>query len=181
MQSFIQDLRYGLRMLAKNPGFTAVAVLTLALGIGANTTIFSVISEILLRKPSVKDPDSLMMVSSKNTIRGWDLQQVSAPDFESWRLENRAFEDIAAAATDLPFALSTAGEAESVLGDRVATNYFSVVGRAPALGRAFLPSDGQAGHDHVVILSHNLWLERFSRDKDVIGKQLKLDGELYIV
>lgn len=181
IETLLQDLRFGLRMLAKNPGFTVVAVLTLALGIGANTAIFSVISGILLRKPPIRDPDGVVTVSCKNTIRGSDLQLASAPDFESWRERNHVFEDMAAAAADDPFTLTGGREPETVLGDRVTANYFSVLGVFPALGRAFLPSEGQAGHERVVILSYALWRERYDSSAGVIGKQLELNAEPYTV
>ncbi len=181
MQTLLQDLRYGLRMLAKNPGFTVVAVLTLALGIAANTTIFSAVSAILLRKPPVADPERLYTVSSKNLLNGSDLQGVSAPDFESWKEQSDVFDDLAAAATGHSFALTGEGEPASVDGDRITTNYFSVVGVMPALGRAFLPTEAQTGNDHVVILSNALWHERLGADPNVIGKVIKLDLEPYTI
>ncbi|MGH7867122.1 MAG: ABC transporter permease, partial [Candidatus Dormibacteraceae bacterium] len=181
MNSLIQDLRFGLRMLAKSPGFTAVAVITLALGIGAHTTMFSMISEVLLRKPPVKDPDRLLSISTKNTVRGWDLQLASPPDFESWREQSDVFQDMAAAETDHPFTLTGGGEPEPVIGDRVTTNYFNVLGVFPALGRAFLPSEGQAGHDHVAVLSHELWQERYGSNPNVIGRDVKLGGDPYTI
>ncbi len=145
LETFLMDVRYGLRTLRKNPGFAGVALLTLALGVGANSAIFGVISEVLLRKPPVKDPDGLVTVSSKNTVRAFDLQLASAPDFESWRERNQVFEDMAAAEADHQFTLTQGGEPEPVLGNIVTTNYFSVLGVFPVLGRVFMPSEGKPG------------------------------------
>ncbi len=181
MRGWWQDLRYGLRMLAKKPGFTAVAVLTLALGIAINTTIFSVVSAILLRKPAVKDPDRLCTISSKNLIKGYDLEGVSAPDFESWQQQNSVFEKMAAVESGRSFTLTGKDEPESVYGDRVTPDYFNVIGILPALGRAFLARDAQTGNGHVVVLSHALWHERFAADPDAIGKNLEIDGVRYTI
>lgn len=181
LASVWQDARYGLRMLGKDLSFTIVAVLTVALGIAANTTIFSTVSAILLRKPVVKNSDSLVTVSSKNIVRGSDLLDVSAPDFESWKGQNHVFEDMAAAETGGSFTLTGRGEPQSVDGDRVSPNYFNVIGVTPALGRAFLPSEGQAGNDHVVILSNPLWHERFGSDPNAIGEEIEIDHQSYTI
>ncbi len=181
LETFLMDVRNGLRTLRKNPGFAAGAVLTLALGVGANSAIFSVISEVLLRKPPVKDPGGVVTVSSKNTVRASDLQLASAPDFESWREQNQVFEDMAAAEADHQFTLTQGGEPEPVLGDIVTTNYFSVLGVFPVLGRVFMPSEGQAGHERVVILTYELWRERYGSSAGVTGKELQLSSERYTV
>ena len=181
IEVLIQDLRYGLRMLRRNPGFTFVAVLTLALGIGINTTIFSVISLILFGKPPVKDPDSLCTISSRNLVKGDDLANVSGPDFESWQKQNDVFADMAAVEAGRSFTVTGTSEPESVYGDRVTQDYFRVVGAMPALGRAFLPSEAQSGNTHVVILSDAFWHERYGANPDAIGKNLEIDGELYTI
>ena len=181
LEQLWQDVRYGLRMLVKDPGFTIIAVLTLALGIAANSTIFSAVSALLLRKPPVKDPDRLITISSRNAVRGWDLARVSAPDFESWREESHAFEDMAAAEIERSFTLTGQGTPESVDGDRVTPNYFSVLGVMPMLGRRFLPSEGQAGNDRVVVLSYDLWRDRFGLYPNAIGKDIKIDGEPHTI
>jgi len=179
--SIWQDVRYGLRQVRRTPGFTIVAVLTLGLGIAANTTIFSAVSAVLLRKPPVKDPDHLITVSSKNIVRGSDLVKDSAPDFESWKGQNHVFMDMAAADTGRSITLTGHGEPESLDGDRVTANYFNVIGVLPAVGRAFLPSEGQAGNDHVVILSDALWHARFGSDPNSIGEEIEIDHERYTV
>jgi putative ABC transport system permease protein len=180
IETFVQDIRYGLRQLRRNPGFTIVAVLTLALGIAVNTTMFSAVSAILIRKPPVKDPDRLCAVSSKNLIKGYDLEPVSPLDFESWRKQNNVFEAMAAD-TGASFTLTGDGEPESVAGDRVTPGYFKILGVLPTLGRPFLASEAQAGNNRVVILSNPLWRERFRSDPNVIGKNLKINGESYTV
>ena len=177
IENFVRDVRYALRMLAKNPGFAAAAVITLGLGIAANITIFSAVSAILLRKPPVKDPDSLCAISSKNRINTYELVGVSAPDFLSWQKQNDVFKDMAAIESGRPFTLTGKSDPESVRGDRVTPDYFSAIGVTPALGRAFLPGEGHAGNDHVVILSTALWHERFGSDPSAIGKDLEINGE----
>jgi putative ABC transport system permease protein len=176
----IADIRYGLRQLRRNPAFTVVAVLTLALGVSVNTTMFSAVSAILLRKPPVKDPDRLCAVSSKNQIKGYDLEPVSVLDFESWRKQNNVFDGMAAETTG-PVTLTGRNGSESVEGSAVSSNYFRVTGVLPVLGRAFLPSAGHAGADHVVILSNAFWHERFGSDPDAIGKDLQVNGKPYTI
>jgi putative ABC transport system permease protein len=176
VENFLRDLRYALRMLAKNPGFAAVAIITLALGIAANTTIFSAVSAILLRKPPVKHPDRLCAVSSKTADS--DLAWITAPDFESWQKHNDVFEGMAAVLTGRSFTLTGKSAPESVRGDHVTPNYFQLTGLMPVLGRAFSPSEAQAGKNHVIILSDALWRARFGADPNVIGKKLKVNGEL---
>ncbi|MGH9621774.1 MAG: ADOP family duplicated permease [Bryobacteraceae bacterium] len=174
IENFVRDVRYAMRMLGKNTGFTAVAIITLVLGIAANTTIFSAVSAILLRKPPVKNPDRLCAVSSKAADS--DLAWTTAPDFKSWQKQNNAFEAMAAVLTGRSFTLTGKGAPESVPGDRVTPNYFQVTGLMPVLGRPFLPSEAQAGKSDVVILSDGLWRERFGSDPNVIGKKLKING-----
>jgi putative ABC transport system permease protein len=180
MEQFWQDLRYGCRQLLRNPGFTVVAAITLALGVALSTTIFSVVSETLLRKPTVKDPDRLCAISSTNRIKGDDLEHVSVPDFESWQKQNSVFESIAAE-TGGSVTLTSNGEPEVMNGGRVTPGYFDVIGIAPVLGRGFLPDDGQAGNDHVVILSDAMWRDRFASDPRAIGRILEINGEPYTV
>lgn len=179
IENFLRDLRYALRMLTNSPGFTAVAILTLALGIAANTTIFSVVSAMLLRKPPVRDPDRLCAVSSRDRIKGYDLAGVSAPDFLSWQKENDVFEEMAAVESGRAFTLTGKNGPESVRGDRVTPEYFHVIGIMPVLGRAFLPRETQTGNDHVVVLSTALWRERFGSDANAIGRDLEINGATY--
>ncbi len=188
MSTILQDLRYGLRMLAKNPGFTAVAVLTLGLGIGVNCTIFSVISTMLLRKPPVHDPDRLMMLFSWKigaaTSSEADRVPVSPPDFLDWRAQATAFSGIAAASSfenESHVTLSGGSEPERVPSAEVSTNYFQVLGISPVLGRGFLPGEDQLGRDRVALLRADLWESRFNADPNVLGRTVKVNGEAYTV
>ena len=184
IESFVQDVRYGLRMLAKNPGFTAVAVLTLALGIGANTAIFSAVSGVLLRKPPVKDADRVMTVLSTNRAEGWGYgpdHPVSAPDFLDWRNESHVFEEMAAAESWGNFSLTGQGEPQRVAGMRVSANYFHLLGVNPALGRTFAEGEDQPGREHVAILSYGLWQTHFGSDPSAVGKPVRLNGDSYTI
>lgn len=174
-----QDVRYGFRQCIRNPGFTLTAVLTLAVGVGINTTIFSVVSAILLRKPPVNAPDTLCAVSSKNLAKGYDLIAASAPDFESWQKQNSVFGQMAAVEADRSFTITGKSEPASVHGDRVTAGFFATIGVMPILGRAFLPSENQPGNDHEVILSDSLWRQRFARDAGAVGQSLEIDGAPY--
>ena len=179
LERLTQDVRYGLRQLIRNPGFTTVAVMTLALSVGVNTTIFSAVSAILLRKPAFKDPDTLCAISSRNLIQGHDLAGVSAPDFESWQQQNDVFREMAAVETGRSFTLTGKTQPESVHGDRVTPDFFAVIGVTPVMGRGFLPGESHAGNDHVVILSDSLWRERFGSDRNAIGTNLNIDEVPY--
>src|SRR5262249_36355746 len=154
-----------LRMVRKNPGFTAVAVLTLALGISVNATMFSLVSAFLLRRPPGRDPQRVVVVSSvnPNPVFQADAYPVSAPNYLSWRSANHVFENMAAAdayrTTNLaaPGQSAAAGQPEALRSAAVSPNYFSMLGVSPQLGRTFLDGEDQPGHDHVVVLSHALW------------------------
>src|SRR6266446_7328271 len=158
IEDFFMDVRFGARMLRKNPGFTAIAVFTLALGIAANTTIFSMVSGWMLRPPRIKDPGRVVMIFSTNPAKGsgWDQNPVSVPDFVAWREQNHAFEDMVASHGS-DFALTGGTEPEWCDGARVSANYFQVLGVPAALGRTFLPGEDQPGRAQVAILSHELW------------------------
>jgi putative ABC transport system permease protein len=176
----IQDLRYGLRMLRKNPGFTAIAVITLALGIGANTAIFSVVNAVLLRPLPYPDSGRLAMVWQKYTIRGWGLVPVSYPNFVAIREQSQVFEDLSATSYYL-YNLTADDSPERLMGMRVSDNFFSVLGVSPAIGRVILPEEDRTGTQRVVILSHGLWQRRFGSDAGIVGKSLALNGEAYTV
>jgi len=181
MTTFIQDLRYGLRMLAKNPGFTAVAVVTLALGIGANTAIFSVVDAVLLKPLPYKDPGRLTVVWEQNPERGWYRNIVSAADFLDWRKQNDVFTQMAAISPGKDFNLTQSGKPEEVTGQQVTSNLFRLLGVRPFLGRDFLPEEDKPGGARVVILSHGLWERRYGRDPNLIGKEISLNQESYTV
>ncbi len=181
LETLVQDLRYGVRMLRKNPGFTTVAAATLALGIAVNTTIFSLVSGWLLKKPPVADPDRVLMVVSTNAARAFERMHVPAVDFLAWKDANHVFESLTAAETSHDFSLTGGGEPERLSGMRVTANYFRTLGVRAFLGRTFLPGEDQPGHDHVVVLTYSLWERRFASDPHVIGKTVALDGEKYVV
>jgi putative ABC transport system permease protein len=175
MTTLIQDLRYGLRMLARSPGFTAVAVLTLALGIGANTAIFSVVDAVLIRPLPYKDAGRLVMVFENEP----QLQTapVSPPDFFDWRDQNHVF-DAMAAGTEDSGTLTGVGEPERLEIGPVSANLFEMLAARPLLGRFFRADEDQPGHNLVVILSHPLWQGKFGSDPKVIGRKIALDGTL---
>jgi putative ABC transport system permease protein len=172
-----QDVRYGVRQLTRNPGFAVVSVMTLALGIAVNTSIFSAVSALLLRKPPVKDPNTLCAISSRNLLESYDLAGVSAPDFESWRNQNNAFENMAAIETGRSFTITGNDEPQLVHGDRVTPDYFAVTGIMPALGRAFLADEAQPGNNHVAILSTALWRTRYHGDPSVVGQDIEINDQ----
>lgn len=177
MNGILQDVRYAVRQLRKNPGFAGVAVLTLALGIGANTAIFSMVNAILLRPLPYPDADRLAIVWEQNPHRGWFENIVSGANFLDWRKRNRVFSDMAAFESN-SFNLVGNGKPEEVAGERVTTNLFSVLGVQPVLGRMFLPEEETGGRD-AVIVSYGLWQQRFGGDPAIVGKQISLNGELY--
>jgi predicted permease len=171
----LYDLRYALRTLAKSPGFTAVAVLTLALGIGVNIAVFSVINGMLLRPMPVPHPEQIAVLAAQ---QGNDpaYQGFSYPDYQDIRAQADVFSDIAAFRVSL-IGLSVAGKGEHCIVARVTGNFFSTAGIQPALGRLILPSEGQTpGADPVFVLGYDYWQRRFAGDKNIIGKQVDMDG-----
>jgi len=182
-EDLLTDARFGARMLLKNPGFAAVAIVTLALGIAANTTIFSEVNGLMLRRPRIKDPERVVAILTTDPVKegwGWDRQPVSPFDFVAWREHSRSFDDMAASEGD-DFALTGGGEPERLNGMRASANYFELLGVSASLGRTFLPHEDQSGHNRVVILSHGLWQRRFGSNPEVIGQVLRLNDEDYTV
>jgi len=174
LERLLQDARYGLRILRRSPGFTTVAVVTLALGIGANTAILSVVDAILLRPLAYADPDRLVVMLHKG-------RNPAAPgNFLDWRAQNHSFESTGAA--ELWSAnLTGAGTPEKLTALKMTPEILPMLGVQPLMGRFFLPSEGEAGRDHVILLAHGLWKRRFGADPDVIGKSVMLNGEAYAV
>jgi putative ABC transport system permease protein len=175
IETLLQDLRYALRMLRNNPGFAAVAILTLALGIGANTAIFSVIDSVLLRPLPYQDPAGLVMVWENNSQHPNPHNTVSPPDFLDWQSRNSAFAEMTAI-FDQHANLTGNGLPQEVVLQDVSANFLSVLGVNPILGPGFTAENGQKGHDDVVILSYGFWKERFGSDSGIIGKTLVLNG-----
>src|SRR6266568_4602962 len=176
MASLLQDLRYGLRMLAKHPGFTTVAVMTLALGIGANTAIFSVVNGVLLRPLPFPEPDRLFSVQEAGGNIG---NPTSYPDFADWRAHNDGFSGMASYRL-ADFTLTGQGESMHLVGAVVSSNLLDVLEVRPFLGRGFEPQDDVEG-THVVLLSNALWRERFHADPDIVGRSVALDRKSFTV
>ncbi len=177
MMNLVHNLRFGFRLLAKNLGFTSVALLALTLGIGANTAIFSVVYATLLAPMPYPNPDQLVMVWSK--ING-NNNGVSAGDFLDWKNQNKLFQNMIAW-TGGSFSLSTGGHPEQIRARIVSPGSFDMVGEPLKLGRDFLPEEGQVGRDHVVVMTHKLWVERFGSDPKIIGQKIRMNGEPYTV
>jgi putative ABC transport system permease protein len=175
MRTLWQDLRYGARMLWKRPGFTIIAVLTLALGIGANTAIFSVINAVLLRALPYSQPEQLVSVTGYNPVRGWTNAQASLHDVLDWRTQNHT---LAKLAVFNPGSVNLSGgtQPERVAYARVTGDFFAVLGAEALLGRTLQPADDQPGRGNVVVLSHGFWQRYFGGDREVIGKTLTVDG-----
>jgi len=180
MESLLQDLRFAARMLLKNPGFTLIAVLTLALGIGANTAIFSVVNAVLLRPLPLPEPDRL--VSFWHSAPAKELPEVLLNDalFAFYRDRSQMFEKMAAY-EGARYTLTGAGDPELLIGARVTFNYFNVLGREPLHGRAFLPQEDTPGKNNVAILSYGLWQRRFGGDPKIVGQAIKLNDRPMVV
>ncbi len=183
MGTLIQDLKYGLRMLAKNPGFTAVAVITLALGIGANTAIFTVVNAVLLRPLPFKLPDRLVRVGETDLHDAPSIGEVSYPNFLDWRVQNHVFESMAAFHSS-SFTLARADEPVLLAGAVVSADLFSLLGVTPTLGRDFLPEEDQpagGGRGRSVILSYHCWQSRFGTDPRIVGRTIDLDSKSFTI
>ncbi len=178
MQTLLQDLRYGARMLLKKPGFTIVAVFTLALGIGANSAIFSVVNGVLLRPMPLEDPDRLIKIWE--TFLPGGQGTVSAPNLKDWREQNTVFNGVAAYQFS-SFNLRGQESPERLPGATVSPNFFDVAGARPRLGRAFQTGEDEAGRNRAALLSHRLWQRAFGGDASVIGREIPLNGENYTV
>lgn len=174
LETFLQDIRFGTRMLVKNPGFTCVAVLTLALGIGANAAIFSVVDAVLLRPLAYKDPDRLVTILHNSD------SPVAVANYIDWRDQSRSFETMAAADYWTPN-LTGVDPPEHLWGLQVTQNLLPMLGVQPLLGRLFVDGEDLKGAEHEAILSYKLWQRRFAGDRNILGKPLTLNGELYTV
>src|SRR6266850_454104 len=176
----MNDLKFAFRQLLKNHGFTAVAVLTLAIGIGANTAIFSVINAVLLRPLPYKNPDRLVWIWENNLSKNIPINPASPGNFNDWRKQSQLFERLSAWEGE-NFNLSDHGEPERVLGSKVFADFFDVLGVQPILGRGFLPEDDRAGANPVVLLSEGLWQRRYGGESNILGKTVTVDGRGFTV
>src|ERR1700751_2109848 len=183
MENLVQDSRFALRQLLKSPGFTAVAVITLALGIGANTAIFSVVSGVLLRPLPFKDPGRIVRVwhtPPAKSFPGIPTFSVSAANYLDWQRDNHVFERLAIY-NYRGFTLTSAAQPLQVDGCAVSSGFFETLGVAPLLGRVFSPEEDQPGHTNVVVLSHQVCQEHFGADPDLVGHNITMDGRNFLV
>ncbi|HTV53449.1 MAG TPA: ABC transporter permease [Terriglobia bacterium] len=180
MNSLVQDLKYGLRMLAANPVLTVVAIVTLALGIGANTAIFSLVNAILLQPLPYRNPEALVMLRVTEPSGPGNLYPVSGPDFIDWEKQNRVFETLAAG-TGVWATLTGPFEPLHLQGSEVSPQVFHLLGVEPRLGRAFTEHETTPGHDEVVILSYGLWQRAFGGRNNIMGRSITLNSKAYDV
>ncbi|HEV7844434.1 MAG TPA: ABC transporter permease, partial [Pyrinomonadaceae bacterium] len=180
MTNLWQDVRYGVRSLLKKPGFAFVAVLTLALGIGANSTIFSFVNAILLRPLPYSNPERLVMLDENSSKQGVASMGVSFPNFLDWREQNHVFEDIAAYGEDT-YTLAGGGEPEQVPGARISSGLFEILGVAPTTGRTFRPEEDRPNNNAVVILSYGLWQRRFGGKPGIIGQSINVGNRPHTI
>jgi predicted permease len=178
LEELLQDLRYGARMLRKNPGFTLVAVLTLALGIGANSAIFSVVNGVLLNPLPYPHPEQLVTLHESKP--NFEFGSISYPNFRDWQKDNRTFSSMAISRR-IAFSLTGVGEAEQVRARFISSDFFSTVGVNPVLGRDFAPGEDEIGAAPLALISAGFWKRKFGSSPDVLGKSLTLDGKNYTI
>jgi predicted permease len=178
MTSFWQDVRYGLRILLNNPGFTLIAVLTLALGIGANTALFSVVNGVLLNPLPFPDPDKLIEVYAKT--QSFEESSITYPNFLDWQKNNHSFSALGAFRSD-EYNMTGVGEPERLHGHMISADYFTALGIVPMLGRNILPEEDQAGGAPVVMIGDGLWKRKFGLSPEVLGKSITLNGKAHTI
>ncbi|HEX8090323.1 MAG TPA: ABC transporter permease, partial [Blastocatellia bacterium] len=176
METLIRDLRYGMRMLIKNPAFTVVAVITLALGIGANAALFSVVNGVLLKSLPFKDPDRLLFVWETNSRLAVPTLAASKLNYRDWKEQNQAF-DLMAARQPLTVNLTSGDKPEKIQGERISADYFQTLGIDPIAGRTFLAEEDRPGGERVVLLSYGLWQRRFGGDPKIVGQTVTMNGQ----
>src|SRR5436190_12608854 len=180
MDTLLQDIRFGIRMLFKSPGFTAVAIISLALGIGANTAVFSVVNAALLKTLPYQNPESLVLVWGEDKAAGSSRGQVSATDVADFRARNQVFEEISTYSDFRPV-LTGVGEPERIFGAQVGDGFFDVMQVKPLLGRFFTPEEQVDGKDYVAVLTYALWQKRLAGDPNIVGKTITLSARPYTV
>ena len=180
METLLKDIRYGVRGLLKRPGFTVIALITLALGIGANTAIFSVVNAVLLRPLQFGDPEQLVVVWEEASFAGFPTNTPAPANFVDWKNQNQSFADMAAASSD-SFNLTGDGEPERIQANSVNANFFQLFGVQPLLGRGFLPEEDRPGGNKVAVLSYSLWQSRYGGDRGIINREILLNGQKHTV
>lgn len=180
LESITRDVRFGLRSLGRSPGFTIVAVITLALGIGANTAIFSIVNAVLLRPLPYPESNRLVMVWATNTARAVTEDVASYPDFEDWKAQSKSFQ-VLAAFTNRGMIMAGGGETEMAPAIQATPGFFELLGTQPAIGRTFETEEAEQGAPHVVVLSDGSWKQRFGGRPDILGSAIRLDEETYTV
>ena len=180
MESLIKDIRYAVRGLRKRPGFTLIAILTLALGIGANTAIFSVVNAVLLRPLPFTDPDRLAVIWEEASFAGFPRNTPAPANYFDWKKQNQSFEDMAATAST-SFNLTGDGEPERVAAYRVSSNFFPLLGVQPIKGRLFTTEEEGSGANKVALISYELWQSRYGGESAVINRDIQLNGEKFTV
>lgn len=178
VEQLLQDVKFALRWYRKNPGFALTAVAVMALGIGANTAIFSIINGVLLKPLPYSDPDRLMFI--REAMNGFSIMAVSYPNFLDWRARNKSFTDLAAFRSS-PFNLTGSGDGERLRGRMVSASFFSILNVKPILGCTFNEQEDRAGGRPVVLISEVLWKRRFSGDPGLVGRTLTLNAIAYTV
>src|ERR1043165_6420454 len=182
MRTLLQDLRYGVRMLRKKPGFTVAAILALGLGIGANTAIFSVVYTVLLSPLPYKDATELVWIWETNPTSNIKTEPASLPNYNDWKNQGQSFDGMAAFVdSSLTLTTSDGGEPERLPVTYVSANFMTVLGVAPELGRAFAAEENEPGKNRIVVLSHELWQRRFGANPNLVGQTLTLNGNPYTV
>src|SRR6478672_3149702 len=176
METILKDTRYAIRQLLKHPAFSLIAIIALALGIGANTAIFSVVNAVLLRPLPYPAPTQLVWLWGTNPLNDIPKETASYPDYADWKQQAQSFQAMGGFAQTSPILTGGEGEPERLPGAVVMGDLFTALGVEPALGRKFLPEEMEAGKNRVVILSHALWQRRFGGDPNIIGQQIEISG-----
>ena len=180
METLLKDIRYGIRGLLKRPGFTVIALITLALGIGANTAIFSVVNAVLLRPLPFQKPVVLVIVWEDVSIVGFPHNTPAPANYVDWKAQNQSFVDMSAS-HETSFNLTGDGEPERVSAYAVNANFFPLLGVQPVLGRGFLAEEDQPGGNKVAVLSYGLWQSRYGADRNILNRAILLNGEKHTV
>jgi hypothetical protein len=178
METLLKDIGYAFRQLRKSPGFAAVAIVTLGLGIGANTSLFSIVNGVLLNRLPYPQPERLVTLSESKP--NFEYGSISYPNFRDWQKENRTF-SLMAIYRSYAFSLTGSGEAEQVSGEFVSSDLFPLLGVNPLFGRSFAPGEDQVGASPVALISAGLWRRKFNSAPDIVGKSITLDGGSFVV